>query len=440
MNVRGLPWIQLIIAILLVVFGWWFYTEKLEWQDYTSQQSPSRIVRENPLLASVRLLETYDYRTQEVKDIRFFDDLDAVPNESIWLLEADSLTDAALFQDLAEWTSQGGHLILGLDDPMSERLDVFLEAFDVEAFTDIDDIGRTEQWEFEYIKWLNDLEEDPVFTQSPHSDKPYSRATPLSNNRGSTLLTLKTNSTDGDAISIHYNNDAEVFTKRPVLQGVRWPGTKKEHGVYVNMQIEHGEGIVTVLGDSAMFTNRGLKKHDNSSYLLQLLSSHPSKELHYFITQRTTPTLINTLWAKFPMLISLLGVALLAWVFYAAARLGPVRTETTPGKTNLVSHLRARGHFWRRRASVSPMSEPVRQAAIRSINHRYANQLGQTDSLPDTVVREIAEDIGCSTAQVKRALSSAPLSVRELPNAAFVLQRILHPPAPKSPKANRQTP
>jgi len=136
----------------------------------------------------------------------------------------------------------------------------------------------------------------------------------------------------------------------------------------------------------------------------------------------------------------LFGLALIAWVLNTASRLGPVRTEQAPGRTNLISHLRARGHFWRRRGDLTPMSEPVRQAALREIKRLHATELKpDTSNLPTHTIEKIARDIGCSTTDVQRALSPLPLNAGELPNASFVLQHILHKSLPGSPPATEHS-
>ena len=452
MNLRALPWIQIVLSVVIVLLCWWVYATKMEWYEDIEFSGYSNEARENPLYASSLLLDRYGYSSNHVEDSNFFNTLGEKNDGVVWLMEADVITEDRLFNDLVEWTERGGHLILGLDDPMSDRLDETLVVFDIEAYTSFDVITKSPPWMREYKKMVIDFEdddrEDELVTRSPHVEpapKPLTGSTLLGSvvNTSDTQLTFRPEASKPQAITIQYDNKAEIFTeKRPVhgvLSNVEYWNKDSDvstDNAYVNVQVRYGKGLVTVLGDAYMFSNRNMKNRDNGAYLLHLLNTHPSTDVSYFTGLRSTPGLISTLWEKFPALLSLLALALLGWVLYAASRLGPIRTEQAPGRTNLVTHLRARGHFWRRRGDLKPMSEPVRQAALREIKRQYANTLKPDDTeLPAALIKKIAAEIGCSAPQVQRALGPNPLSARELPNAAVVLQHILHKSLPHSTKA-----
>ena len=441
MNFRNLPWIQISLTVAFVALITWVYIVKMEWYEHDVTRGYSSAARENPLLAATRLIRQYDYSAYHVQDGFYFNDLESKDNQIIWIIEADAISEEKIFDSLAEWTNNGGHLILGLDNPMSDKLEELLATFELEVYTDYDLIGQSPRWVDTFNETLEEHidegTEDVLTTRSPHADSA-SNYTPWFSGAShtETVFTFRPNPSQQQSITVEYSNDAEIFPLKKLVHGVPWPDTNKAEQAYVNAQVRHGKGLVTVLGDAEIFTNRNLHKHDNSAYLLHLLSAHPSTELNYFTTVRNTPTLLSTLWRKFPVMLSLFGMALLGWVFHAASRLGPIRTEQAAGRTNLISHLRARGHFWRRRGDLTPMSEPVRQAALRVIRRQYGNSLKPNDTdIPVETIKKIAEDIGCPVADVQRALNPQPLRARELPNATFVLQNILHKSLPRSSKA-----
>ena len=436
MNSRKLPWLEVLITLTVVSLCWWVYATQMEWRDVTTDSGPSRLARGNVLLASTRLLDKFGYSTEQVQDLNFFNDLDSYPEDIIWLYKADALVDEKSFNELEIWTASGGHLILGVSDPVPEQLNTMLERFDLRVVTDPDSLGRTEYWRVLYEANKPSTPQSGYdYTTPPHPGAVYSPQTPRF---GSTRITRQAKHSDPQAITIQVLDKAEIFTQAPVIGGIRWPYAKGKPDAYINVQIPYEDGIVTVLGDAEMFSNTNLKTVDNSAYLLELMSAGPSKTMHYLIEERNTPGLAGTLWRLFPATVSLFSLALLAWVLNAASRLGPIRTELTQGRTNLISHLRARGHFWRRRGNMTPMTEPVRLAALREIKRQFPRMSKTLDAdMPDSVVIKLSKDIGCSVKQVQRALSPEPLSVRDLPEAAFVLQYILHPTVPPSSGANK---
>ena len=476
MKLSRVPWIPIAIILIIGLFLWWIYATKMEWYERTVDQPPSNEARKNPLLAATRLLDRYGYTANKVQESRFFDQLESKDDGIVWLVDANVISDKDTYTALSEWTKRGGHLILGLDEPMSELLDEVLLDFELEAYTDTSNIGKSPSWYFHYEasrsnydrlkgnyervlennghknvsnelaeglarqKAELDAEYRRISTPSPHPHKvPPVNAWPTdtASDKGETIRTFKPEANTSQAITVQYSNSAEIFYEKTPVQGMLWPNADKTTGAYVNVQIAYGEGLVTALGDTQMFKFENLNTKDNGAYLLHLLNAHPSSELNYFLNIRKTPTLTKTLWSNFPTLLLLLAVALICWVLFAASRLGPVRTEQTPGRTNLVSHLRARGHFWRRRGDLTPMSEPVRLAAIRSIRHRYTQTETPSDAdIPADTIKKIAKDIGCAPSQVQRALSPHPLRARDLPDAAFVLQHILHKTLPRSSRTS----
>ena len=439
MRSRKLPWLEVLVLVAILLLGWWVYATKMEWREVTTENGPTRLARENVLLASARLLEDFGYTTQRIQELSFFDDVESNPSDIIWLYKADALVDESSFDALEAWTAQGGHLILGMSDPVPEQLDTVLDRFQLRVVTDPNSLGRREYWRVIYeTNRPSELKSGYDFTPPPHPGAEFTPDKTDTPGNTSTRVTRRTKHTVPQAMTIRVLDKAEIFTTAPVIDGVRWPEGRGKPGAYNNVQIRYKKGVVTVLGDADIFSNNSLNTVDNSAYLLQLLSVGSAKAVHYLIEERNSPSLPGTLWRLFPVTVLLFGVALLAWILNASSRLGPIRTELSHGRTNLISHLRARGHFWRRRGTVAPMTEPVRQAALREIKRQYPKLSETLDAdMPGALVTELSNSIGCPVKQVQKALSPDPLSVRDLPDAAFVLQHILHSTVPRSSGANK---
>jgi len=432
-----------LLTIAAVSYIGYYLYENLERYEYTVEAGVSDEARKNPLLASTRLLEEYGYETSLIQNLSGFRNLDSKDGEVIWLNDAEALPEGSLLDELAQWTDDGGHLILGLTEPLSDRMDDLLIDFGIEAYNDRDSIRALQPWEELYQINFDEDDSYDEFTHyhRPNPHDPYgnpSRRDPTMVFRyayDGTLRTLPVQGPDGGAITVHYNNKAEMFTDLELLHGLRVP---VPDGPFVLAQFQYGGGIVTVLGDNKMFSHGSLADHDNGFYLLSLLSVHPSNKVHYLLDVRESPNLLSWLWDKFPTMIVMFIAALLSWVLFSAARLGPVRQEVPAGRTNLLSHLRARGHFWRRRGELPALSEPVQQAAVRAIKRKHPTGIDATaDQIPESILKEVATELGCSTSQLRHALTHKNLAARDLPNAGKILQRLIHQPSIRSKNATR---
>jgi len=453
MNWRNFPWLSMVIVLGIAAVLGYIYHFKMEWYETEEFHSRSDEVRENDLLASTRIMRAFGYETEQIQDALSLRNLDDIAGQTIWLFEADALSDDDRMADLDAWAKDGGHLILGLTPNTSDRLDKLLLNAGIEAYTNYDDIGHQAPWELLYEKKRLDEAYDEDSTGEEHSYRTHhsdfnheyefkhlSSHTYYSRGADS-KITIPTDTKYAEAITVSFDNTAELYSDLPLIRALKWPHRGAE-GPNVVAQTAYGDGFVTVLGDANMFINTELKQnHDNGYFLLSLLSVNPNSKVHYLLDLRETPTLLRTLWHYYPTMVSLFIVALLAWVWNAATRLGPVRVEEKPSRTNLMAHLRARGHFWRRRGDLTPLSEPVRTAALRELKRRSPNLMSSSiDTLPTSLISDIGAAIHCTPAQVKLALSSKPLAARDLPTTGRILQHILHQPKTRSKNATRSNP
>jgi len=400
-NWQQIPWIKLLLTLLIAVGMWWVYANKMEWHEVTEVKNFSRAARENPLLASSRLLKTFGHNPINLSSATKHTLRNIDSNEVIWIMYADAITDEGTIDLFDQWVNDGGHLITGVSEPLSDT-------------------------------WIAELNAATIGV---------SAGTSIDSKSDSNTITTLRPERSLDAITVEFEAGMNLMPLGDTdIQGVK-RATANADGErpYAILQVGYGQGFLTVLADPTIFTNDRLKEHDNASLLLQLLASSPNSNVNYFTEERYVPGLMGTLWEKFPVTILSFCAVLAAWIFYAAARLGPVRQESEPGRTNLISHLRARGHFWRRRRDFSPLSEPVKQAALREIKRHYRLP-GADDTLPSHVVKDIAQATGASELRVRRVLSDQYHSQNELPNAANLLQKILNTHLSRSTQSTRFNP
>lgn len=396
MNIQSVPWIKLLLTLLAILAIWWIYNKKMEWYETTEVKYFSKAAHRNPLLASSRLLEKFGYESKNLINVAEFTLANVSVDDVIWIMNADAVTDAKTIETLSSWVFSGGHLILGIEDPLSPSWESALQQFSIKINSEA--ISET----------------DSIVTFLPEQSD--------------------------DAITVQFEPGINLYPSGDYTQGIKRTEIDQDgERPFAIVQVEKGSGIFTLLADATIFDNHRLKDYDNASMLIQLLTARSENNINYFTGQRYVPGLLGTLWQNFPVTIISLCIALAAWIFYAAARLGPIRQELEPGRTNLISHLRARGHFWRRRRDLSPLSDPVKQDVLRQIKKNY--RLSNTDDhLPNHVIQNISQLAGVSEQQIRRVLSDQSYSVNELPNAAILLQRILNTHLPRSQNSTRFSP
>ncbi len=451
-----MQWRTLLISALVLVPVAWFCYTKLEWANVDDYRAPSREVNQNPLLASMRLLETYGYDTDEIRNPRFFKQLNEFSEQTLWINEASVIQDAERIAALVSWVRTGGHLMLSLSEENYRRGNLEKQPSDyplllelgIDAYVHFDKNRITPTWVKQLNIEYNEQERKALRTRSPHKT-PFEFSDHLRNeqDRVYDIRTLPKQRNTAGVITIKHGRWSLLDLQSPqsIIHQVKFPRTDPlslEH--FVNVQLQLGNGVVTVLADGTMFSNDNLGEYDNGAYLLELLAGHDGKSLRYLLTRRESPGLVGTLWQHFPIALSLLGLTLALWVWQTTLRFGPIRSEVTTGRANLLSHLRARGHFWRRRGELSALTEPVRIAAIEKLyksHSKVAPRIMTTTkpsvteqdavtpsdlALPREWLEDIAKELDCPVHQVQRALHPAPLTARELPKAARVLQHILH--------------
>jgi len=96
--------------------------------------------------------------TKRISNLGEFRKLDSMDNHTIWLTDADAIAEDSTFEDLAQWTENGGHLMLGLRDPMSDSLYDFVLSLGGEAYTDIEESRFSHPWEELYYLEAEDID------------------------------------------------------------------------------------------------------------------------------------------------------------------------------------------------------------------------------------------------------------------------------------------
>ncbi|WP_020393866.1 DUF4350 domain-containing protein [Thiolinea disciformis] len=141
------------------------------------------------------------------------------------------------------------------------------------------------------------------------------------------------------------------------------------------VQQKYGEGLVSFLADSSIFSNRHLEDEDHAKLLWYLVHSH-AKEISkvWLIDKDDYPSLMKLLqeyaWTVLLSLALLILLTLWAWI----PRLGPLIDVAPPFRRQLLEHIRASG-FWlwnnpeqRQEKLIQATRQQIQQLAQKRVN------------------------------------------------------------------------
>lgn len=164
------------------------------------------------------------------------------------------------------------------------------------------------------------------------------------------------------------------------------------------LQIEWGEGLITLVADLEMLDNQHIGKAEHAYFAYLLLSGPDKVWLLYDPHATSLPAL---LWRYAWRLILLLASLGLLWLWSGNRRLGPLAPRSESGQRDLFEHLDAQGGFdWR-----NHLSAPRMRSAQRAVEQAWLQHQPVLSRLNGSERADwIASHCGLQAEQVRRAL------------------------------------
>jgi hypothetical protein len=166
------------------------------------------------------------------------------------------------------------------------------------------------------------------------------------------------------------------------------------------LSLRHGDGLVTLLSESAFLSNShiGDYGHARMLYLLARLQPQPGGFLIFH--QDDMPPLYLWLWQTAPALILTAALALLLWLLRAPRRFGPLLPSEETPRRRIMEHVNAAGHYLWHRGHSAALTAAVR----RSLDRRMARAIPDRGEGADLTLA-LAERTGVSLGQIREALA-----------------------------------
>ncbi|MDF3132664.1 DUF4350 domain-containing protein [Pseudomonas extremaustralis] len=369
------PLLWLLLACLLGAGGLYAWSKAIPY-DEVVDHGPSPEALANPYLAAEHFLRQQGLTVEQANSLERLGSLPATGN-SLLLLGARSNMSPRQVEHLLAWVRSGGHLLL-----VAEAL-----------------------WDEETGK-SGDLLLDRLQIHQSLSDKP-EEPTPARQKKAPDLTKLYV---DNETAAAYFSFDTDFNLIDPKhLAQFSANSARSSH----LMQLNLGNGRVTVITDSDLWKNPAIGKYDNA-WLLWYLSQGTAVTLLF---NSDVDDLFTLLLRYFPQalvaLISLLALGL----WRAGMRQGPIQPPAPKARRQLLEHLKASADFLLRHSGQGTLLQALQRDIMRTARQRHPG----FEHLDNTEQWRVLEHL---TRQPSHVISQAlgPLPAKRLSSADFSRQ------------------
>ncbi len=358
------------------------------------KHGPSPEVGANPYLAAETFLKDRQISVTRADGLEVLSTLPSQGNTLLLLGTREKMTPRQTERVLA-WAAKGGHLLVVAeslwdedegksDDLLLDKLGIhqlLTEALDQD--TEVQDSEDSEQATAEDSSEQEAQRDDSDEPQEPGpGDEADADLYPE-------LTKLYLENEEAPAY-INFDTDYHLFDAKNQAQA--WANSADSTHM---LQLNHGDGLVTVLTDSWIWQNESIADYDNA-WLLWYLTQDSKVTLLY---RADRDDLLTLLWRNFPEALVALAL-LIALVLWAnGRRQGPLLAPASLARRQLQEHLRGSADFLRRNSGAQSLLQGLQRDIQRQARRRHpgferldiATQwqvLGRLSRLPSSAISQ----------------------------------------------------
>ncbi|AOE83834.1 DUF4350 domain-containing protein [Pseudomonas sp. TCU-HL1] len=352
------------------------------YQD-TVEHGPAPEVLGNPYLAAEHFLRKQGLNVTRADGLEVLDNLPSAGN-SLLLLGGRSRMTPRQADRLLDWASKGGHLLFIAErlydekdgksgDLLADRLGIQqFEAKDLESDKPEEQEGG-EPTEEQLMDTAASADE-----QAQDEEDPFPELTKLY--------------LENEQAPAYASFDPEFHLYDSQNRAHAWANSAKATHM---LQLNHGDGLVTVLTDGWIWQNRDIVEYDNA-WLLWYLTQDSAVTLLYRAERDGIATLLGQ---NFPEALVALALLIVLALWHVGQRQGPLQAPASRARRQLEEHLRGSADFLLRRSGQTSLLQGLQRDIQRRARHRHpgferlpvAEQwqvLGRLTRLPPTAISQ----------------------------------------------------
>ncbi|WP_312773596.1 DUF4350 domain-containing protein [Pseudomonas rhodesiae] len=372
---RLLIWAGLLLVCLLAAAGFYAWSKATPY-DEVIDRGPSPEAQANPYLAAEHFLRKQGLPVDHAFGLDRLADLPSEHHSLLLLTERSNMSPRQVEQ-LLDWTRSGGHLLV-----VAEAL-----------------------WDEETGK-SGDLLLDRLQIRQVLSDEPEEPA-PARKEKTPDLTRLYI---DNETAPAYFGFDTAFNLTDPKhLAQFSANSAQSSH----LMQLDLGEGRVSVITDSDLWKTANIGKHDNA-WLLWYLTQGTAVTL---LVNSDVDDLLSLLLRYFPQALVALTALIALALWHAAMRQGPIQAPAPKARRQLQEHLKASADFLLRRNGQRTLVQALQRDILRAARRRHPG----FEHLDDAQQWQVLEHL---THQPSHVISQAlgPLPEKRLSSADFSRQ------------------
>ncbi|MCU1715707.1 DUF4350 domain-containing protein [Pseudomonas sp. 5P_3.1_Bac2] len=375
----------MLLGLLLIILGGLGVELFNQLEPYTDsiKRGPSPEAKANPYLAAEHFLRQQGISVQQANDLHGLHDLPSAGHTLLLLGDRRRMTPKQS-QRVLDWASKGGHLVFVAeaiwDEAKGKSGDLLLDSLGVQQFsmsemakTLPDDDMPPEDAEDTPTEPNAQAAEDAAQAEqtdaaptpeqasaAADADASDETATAAEEDRYPLLTKLYLENEQAPAY-IDFDPDFHLFDAQD--RAHIWANSGEATHL---LEIYHGEGLITVLSDSWIWTNKRLDRYDNA-WLLWYLSQDSAVTL---VHNPDHDDLFSLLLRYFPHALLALLLLVLATLWHLAPRQGPLQPAVSRHRRQLQEHLRASADFILRHNGQQRLLQGLQQDIQRRARQR----------------------------------------------------------------------
>ncbi|WP_144392296.1 DUF4350 domain-containing protein [Pleionea sediminis] len=393
-TVRPIVWLT---AILILIPGliWTYLISHSETVYVTKDQGYSQQAKKNPFLAAEFFLENQEIQVELTRNYNIFDSEIPV-NHSLIITNSRKTLSESRLQVIKSYVKQGGHLILAAvenfeDDTGSSGAPI-LDEIGARLYRNYGDINTLtpDEWDA-----LDDIEKDRFYDSS-----------------SKTKIKFKNYSQETSIIfpNFHYLLDASgdaVFNA----------GTDSSRHV---LQYNYGEGLITVLSSTYIWSNKKLNAEDHAMFLYQLTED---SEKVWIVYNPQYESFIELLWKHGHHIILNALLLLLVIIWFYQIKTGPIFPIFSFDSRKLMQHILAASEFKWRYGNKSQLLTDTREDVERRLKRSHPLLKSQDKAEQLSYMHKLTN---IDTNDLEKAFFSEPNNPIEFTNQIQTLQKVRH--------------